>query len=303
MIIIGAEDYPDQVAKQLMHSYLDADQMDYFLRDAASLGVGYSSFDHRFLIECLAIKQLSYRVAGQKLRMKRDVLCVLDKGVHALDHYYLAKYFYFSQLLFHKTRYIVEAAAGKLCELIMKTHRYPQLPTYTSLPQFALTRRFLAFDDITFYSLLRRARYERILPKEAETLFRIVLDRRIPHLIYSKEYVADERLEEARMKGKDVAEEYARVLKEKKPDRDRRLQKFRIEKFDKTFYPFGKGRGKVLAKESVQSLAEQRDRVRVFDRITRRVRWAEDGDGSLLTRLKGTSMRIIRAYGKPKRRE
>ncbi|MEK7090719.1 MAG: HD domain-containing protein [Patescibacteria group bacterium] len=91
----------------------DADRMDYLLRDSYFIGVPYGSYDLNWLINNLGvIKRGSFYVTS-----------ISESGVHAFEHYILARFNMFAQVYFHKTvrcfeYYLGNALAKK--EIIFK---------------------------------------------------------------------------------------------------------------------------------------------------------------------------------------
>jgi HD superfamily phosphohydrolase len=84
------------VWRDLVTGQMDADRVDYLLRDSLHSGVQYGKFDWRRLIGCLTLVPAetsgSYRLG------------VTEGGLHAAESLVLARYFMFTQVYFHKTR-------------------------------------------------------------------------------------------------------------------------------------------------------------------------------------------------------
>jgi HD superfamily phosphohydrolase len=82
--------------RDLVHGQMDADRMDYLLRDSHHAGVQYGRFDlHRLISTVTAIPG----VEGQSPRIGIEY-----GGWHAAEALVLARYFMFTQVYFHKTR-------------------------------------------------------------------------------------------------------------------------------------------------------------------------------------------------------
>jgi uncharacterized protein len=82
--------------RDLIDGQLDADRMDYLLRDSLHIGVSYGKYDVRRLInsvEAIPVPE------GRGAR-----LGVSEGGFHAAEALVLARYFMFAQVYFHKTR-------------------------------------------------------------------------------------------------------------------------------------------------------------------------------------------------------
>lgn len=81
------------VFKTIISSDIDADRMDYLLRDAHFAGVSYGYFDLPWLISNL----------GTIAHDDGYVMSVSETGIQALEHYLLARYNMYTQVYMHKT--------------------------------------------------------------------------------------------------------------------------------------------------------------------------------------------------------
>jgi uncharacterized protein len=88
-------------------SQLDADRLDYLLRDDHMTGAGYGGFDLKWLIQALTVDPQSQR------------LVVLPKAVSAVEAYLQARYHMYRNVYFHK---VVRSAEGML-KLALKRAR------------------------------------------------------------------------------------------------------------------------------------------------------------------------------------
>ncbi|MEE8578218.1 MAG: hypothetical protein V3T31_13275, partial [candidate division Zixibacteria bacterium] len=84
-----AKELPYQ--SQLIHSTLDADRLDFLLRDSHYAGVSYGHVDIDFLIENLLYN------------MKDHSFAVDYKGIPAFEHFLIARYFMYNNITYHKT--------------------------------------------------------------------------------------------------------------------------------------------------------------------------------------------------------
>ncbi len=89
---------------QIINGYLDADQMDYLLRDAHYTGVAHGIVDvHRIL---------------NTIRIYNGNLVVDKKGVNALEGILVARALMYSSVYFHKTARIAEVMLSKAVEYL-----------------------------------------------------------------------------------------------------------------------------------------------------------------------------------------
>jgi HD superfamily phosphohydrolase len=82
--------------RELVAGQMDADRIDYLLRDSLHAGVDYGRFDWRRLVNSVEV------IRGADGRGPR--LGVSEGGFHAAEALVLARYFMFTQVYFHKTR-------------------------------------------------------------------------------------------------------------------------------------------------------------------------------------------------------
>jgi HD superfamily phosphohydrolase len=88
--------------REVITGQMDADRMDYLLRDSLHAGVDYGKYDWRRLLNtvvAIEMPQPEGESGKQGLR-----LGVTEGGVHAAEGLILARYFMFTQVYFHKTR-------------------------------------------------------------------------------------------------------------------------------------------------------------------------------------------------------
>lgn len=79
--------HPNKVLIQLVSSQLDADRMDYLLRDSYFTGTSYGHFDiHRIL---------------RTMRIQDDQIVFKASGVQAIENYILARYHMYWQVYYH----------------------------------------------------------------------------------------------------------------------------------------------------------------------------------------------------------
>ncbi|MDZ4260635.1 MAG: HD domain-containing protein, partial [Candidatus Sungbacteria bacterium] len=82
-----------RLVKTIVSSDIDADRMDYLLRDAHFAGVSYGHFDIQWLLSNL----------GSVASGDGYTISISESGIHALEHYLLARYNMYAQVYMHKT--------------------------------------------------------------------------------------------------------------------------------------------------------------------------------------------------------
>lgn len=79
--------YPKQIVTSLVSSQLDADRMDYLLRDAYFTGVNYGMFDLERILRVM--------------RPYEGNLVIKESGMHAVEDYLMSRYHMYWQVYFH----------------------------------------------------------------------------------------------------------------------------------------------------------------------------------------------------------
>lgn len=101
--------------KELISSQLDADRIDYLLRDAYMCGVSYASFDYKWLFQNIEIAQIS-------TEQREGLVINASKGIHAVEAFILSRYHMYEQVYFHKTtrgfEVVVQGIFERLAQLI-----------------------------------------------------------------------------------------------------------------------------------------------------------------------------------------
>ena len=120
---------------------LDADRMDYLLRDSLYTGVQYGKFDSDRLIEKIGLTT-----------KKQDgslVIAIEESGLHAAEGLLLARYFMFTQVYFHQIRRIYDIHLRKVVQEALK-ERF----TCTEYPDDV--KKYLELDDNVIFSFIQQ---------------------------------------------------------------------------------------------------------------------------------------------------
>src|SRR6478609_8381354 len=90
-------DFYNVALAQIVSSQLDADRMDYLLRDSLMTGAKYGIYDLEWIINALAIDE------------EGDRIYVEARGLYAVEEYLQARYYMFRQVYFHRALRSAEA--------------------------------------------------------------------------------------------------------------------------------------------------------------------------------------------------
>ena len=104
----------DPLLVQMLHSELDADGIDYLMRDAMFSGTSFGAFELDQLIGCMEIGEYE----------GRRILCISPKGIAAADQYLINKFFSYSQVVFNKHIGITEWMAEQIVNWMQKNSAF-----------------------------------------------------------------------------------------------------------------------------------------------------------------------------------
>jgi len=169
------------VLNQLMKSDLDIDQMDYMLRDGKNTGTIYSNFDLGYLVDSLEV------VLTEEEESSRRILCVDITGLRAAEHYVLASYFYYTQILYHKARVIVEKIAETLYARLLEEKQYCLPKDFREINSWLHSDKFLDFDDAYVLEKFKKALKDSNLDNCTRELAKCLVERsHLPKVKFEK---------------------------------------------------------------------------------------------------------------------
>jgi HD superfamily phosphohydrolase len=125
--------------RPLIDGQMDADRMDYLLRDSFHAGVQYGKFDLSRLVNTVR--------AIPGIRGREPRFGISEGGWHAAEGLVLARYFMFTQVYFHKTRVAYDVHLKGALHELLPNGQFPS-PTGEQLKQF------LVWDDWKVLGLL-----------------------------------------------------------------------------------------------------------------------------------------------------
>lgn len=132
---------------QILHSELDADGIDYLMRDAMFSGTSFGVFELDQLIGCMEIGEYE----GTK------ILCINPKGIAAADQYLINKFFSYSQVVFNKHIAITEWMAEQIVNWMQKNSAF--FPNKKELEKIVKSKesskKYVGFTDNFFWASLQ----------------------------------------------------------------------------------------------------------------------------------------------------
>jgi HD superfamily phosphohydrolase len=98
------------LANQLLHSDVDADRMDYLLRDAHFTGIKYGQYDLEFLL----------RNATTAKVKDKEVLCFKESAQNVVEYFLISRFYWYSQIIEDGTGYKFDLLAAKIYEYFLE---------------------------------------------------------------------------------------------------------------------------------------------------------------------------------------
>lgn len=137
----------DSLLVQILHSELDADGIDYLMRDALFAGTSFGAFELDQLIDCMEVGEYE----GQK------ILCITPKGIAAADQYLINKFFSYSQVVLNKHISITEFMAQQVVNWMQKNNAFfPESKTLEEWVKSEETEeKYIGFTDNFFWASLQ----------------------------------------------------------------------------------------------------------------------------------------------------
>lgn len=138
-------DSPDMVANQILHSDLDADRMDYLIRDAHHTGIKYGHIDRDYILYHLT----TFKTSGNK-----EALAVKENALHAVEDFLIARFAWYSQVVRNSSSAKFDVLAAHIAYYLLEHNLiYP----FHELLEMAGSdpERFFGFNDVYFMSTIQ----------------------------------------------------------------------------------------------------------------------------------------------------
>jgi len=192
---------------QLISSGVDVDRMDYLLRDALHTGVAYGTFDIHRLINTMVVD-------GD------GNLAILEKGLEALENFYLARLHMYRAVYYHKTIVGYEILLRKIYELLSKEVEDPLfIKGLDELKLLVHREEIYSWNDDWLLGTMIRALRDNSVSSTTKELIKAFMCRKgYKVLIDQSYYVSTTKIESD--KYREVIEKYHNTLTKEIPNAD-----------------------------------------------------------------------------------
>jgi len=191
-ILVGELGKEEYFLKSMINSAIDADRMDYLLRDSYHCGVKYGVYDYPRLLRGPGVRRFTKDGGEEAL----DIV-FSSKVSEEVENFLLARYRMFTQVYLHKTYIGFLNALWQVYRWLKENEDNLGLLLYPDPNDKELERKLIDRDEIWFFSLLRHVRDEIRLKRKRFTFNTLdkdvllsfidsLLNRRRIKLVYSK---------------------------------------------------------------------------------------------------------------------
>ena len=191
---------PYAVANQLMHSDLDADRMDYLLRDSYYTGIKYGQFDRDYILANLTTFDLGKGQVGFGVR---------ENAMRAVEDFLIARFNWYSQVIKNQGSAKFDVISTRITETFLKEdliHQFHDLLTMIEEKD----ERFFWWNDVYFITRCQEARHLGLVEDpHTNELIEMLLYRKAPKTMHHPEF--EHRIIESTGKGADREKRVKRI--------------------------------------------------------------------------------------------
>jgi len=214
---------PYAVANQLMHSDLDADRMDYLLRDSYYTGIKYGQFDRDYILANLTTFDLGRGQLGFGVR---------ENAMRAVEDFLIARFNWYSQVIKNQGSAKFDVISSHIAEAFLNEDLIYQFHDLLTMIE-ERDERFFWFNDVYFINRCQEVRLQGLMDDpHTNELIEMLLYRKAPKTLHHPEF--EHRIIEAT--GSES-------------DREKRIKRIKaiIKEFEKVIKDHGTGKEWILA--------------------------------------------------------
>lgn len=269
------------IANQLMHSDLDADRMDYLIRDSHYTGIKYGQFDREYILSNLVTYD-----AGQS----QIAFGIRENAIHAVEDFLIARFSWYSQVIKNPGSAKFDIMSSHIAQAFLEQdliHQFHDLLTMIK----ERDERFFWWNDIYFMNRCQEIRYENHLKdSRISELTEMLLYRHPPktvhHPLFAHRILAVDSNEIEKKKLitqiRSFVKELESVLKKHGTGKE-----WLLADIPEKDVVFTRGLGHIVKRRSSDNLYRERDPVKVVSKL---------GKPSLLVERENTLMKHLSGF-------
>jgi len=271
---------PYVIANQLMHSDLDADRMDYLLRDAHYTGIKYGQFDREYILANLVT------FGSGKGEMSFGVR---ENATYAVEDFLIARFSWYSQVIKNQGSAKFDIMSSHIAKAFLETDSIHQFHDLLNMIE-ERDERFFWWNDVYFINRCQELRYKKTIrdPRVSE-LVEMLLYRKAPktvrHPLFEHKIMSphEEKERHKRVERvKQLVDDFKNVLQKHGTGRE-----WLLADIPEKDVVFTTGLHRLNKKRTTNNLYLERDPVKVV---------SKDGKPSLLVERDNTLMKILSGY-------
>lgn len=274
-------DSPYLLANQLMHSDLDADRMDYLMRDAHYTGIKYGQFDREYILANL----VTYDAGNSQVAFG-----VRDNAIHAVEDFLIARFSWYSQVIKNPGSAKFDIMSSHIAKAFLEKDLLYQFHDLLEMIEKG-DERFFWWNDIYFMTRCQEVRFKKLIsdPRISE-LTEMLLYRHPPKTVHhplfahriipvDKNYKEKEKLT---LQVKNLVAELEKVLV-----KHGKGNEWLLADIPEKDILFTRDLGHIVKKRTSDNLYQERDPVRVV---------SKSGKPSLLVERDNTLMKHLSGF-------
>jgi len=270
---------PYLIANQLMHSDLDADRMDYLLRDSHYTGIKYGQFDREYILANL----VTYDAGQNQLAFG-----VRENAQHAVEDFLIARFSWYSQVIKNEGSAKFDIMSSHIAKAFLEHNLIHQFQDLLEMIE-KRDERFFWWNDMYFMTRAQEIRGQNLIQDPRIKELNEMLLYRIPpktvrHPIFSHRILKDDPEERDRLLGRvrKLAEEFSRIIEKHGTGKEWML----VDLPEKDIV-FTRGMGHIVKKRTSDNLYRERDPVKVV---------SKSGKPTLLVERENSLMQHLSGY-------
>ena len=170
---------PYAVANQLMHSDLDADRMDYLMRDSYYTGIQYGQFDRDYILANLTTFDLGKEQVGFGVR---------ENAMRAVEDFLIARFNWYSQVVKNPGSAKFDVISSRIAEKFLEEDLIYQFHDLLTMIE-ERDERFFWFNDVYFINRCQEVRHLGLMEDpQTNQLIEMLLYRKAPKTVHRPEF-------------------------------------------------------------------------------------------------------------------
>lgn len=270
---------PYLVANQLMHSDLDADRMDYLLRDSHYTGIKYGQFDRDYILANLQTYDAGSGQLGFGVR---------ENAAHAVEDFLIARFSWYSQVIKNQASAKFDIMSSHVAKAFLEHDLMYQFHDLLEMIE-SQDERFFWWNDIYFMQRLQEVRFKKLIrdPRVME-LTEMLMYRKAPktvrHPLFDHRIIKDgiEEKNKLTQRVNKLVDEINRTI-----DKYGTGREWILADLPEKDVVFARGMKSLLKKHSTQNIYQESEPVKIIDR---------HGKPSLLVERENSLMKHLSSF-------